>query len=58
MDRDSDKKEERGESDCEETQSFRRNIGSFINGHIRRTIGYALSAPNVTHETKKMIQLL
>ena len=34
------------------------NIGCFINGHIRRTIGFALSAPNVTHETKKMIQLL
>ena len=42
----------------EEKQSLPRNIGSFINGHIRRTIGFALSAPNVTHETKKMIQLL
>ena len=59
MDEDTDKIAERGESgDCEETQTLPRNIGSFINGHIRRTIGFALSAPNVTHETKKMIQLL
>ena len=35
-----------------------RNIGSYINGHIRRTIGFALSAPDVTYDTKKMIQLL
>ena len=35
-----------------------RNIGTYINQHIRRTIGFALSAPNVTHDTKKMIQLL
>ena len=59
MDEDTDKIAERGESgDCEETQTLPRNIGSFINGHIRRTIGFSLSAPNVTHETKKMIQLL
>ena len=59
MDNDSDEKETRDESDdYEEKQSLPRNIGSFINGHIRRTIGFALSAPNVTHETKKMIQLL
>ena len=35
-----------------------RNIGTYINQHIRRTIGFALSAPNVTNDTKKMIQLL
>ena len=59
MDNDSDEKETRDESDdYEEKQSLPRNIGSFINAHIRRTIGFALSAPNVTHETKKMIQLL
>ena len=52
-------KKKQGESDdYEEKQSLPRNIGSFINAHIRRTIGFALSAPNVTHETKKMIQLL
>ena len=51
--------EKKGDSgEYEEKQSLHRNIGSFINGHIRRTIGFALSAPNVTHETKKMIQLL
>ena len=35
-----------------------RNIGSYINSHIRRTIGFALSAPDVTYDTKKMIQIL
>ena len=44
--------------DCQEKEGLPSNIGSYINGHIRRTIGFALSAPNVTYETKKMIQLL
>ena len=44
--------------DCDQKENLPQNIGSYINGHIRRTIGFALSAPNVTHETKKMIQLL
>ena len=39
-------------------ENMPRNIGTYINGHIRRTIGFALSAPDVTYDTKKMIQLL
>ena len=33
-------------------------IGTYINGHIRRTIGFILSAPDFTYNTKKMIHLL
>ena len=35
-----------------------RNIGFYIIGHISRTIGFALSAPDVMYDTKIMIQLL
>ncbi|MEL7307595.1 MAG: AAA family ATPase, partial [Pseudomonadota bacterium] len=44
--------------ECEQKEHMPRNIGSYINSHIRRTIGFALSAPDVKHDTKKMIQLL
>ena len=47
-----------GIHDLDRKEQMPRNIGSFINGHIRRTIGFALSAPDVTYDTKKMIQLL
>ena len=46
MDKDSDEKERKDESDdYEETQSLPRNIGSFINGHIRRTIDFDQCLP-------------
>ena len=44
--------------DCDRKENMPRNIGTYINGHIRRTIGFALSAPDVTYDTRKMIQLL
>ena len=44
--------------DCDRKEPIPRNIGSYINSHIRRTIGFALSAPDVTYDTKKMIQIL
>ena len=44
--------------DCDRKKNMPRTIGSYINGHIRRTIGFALSAPDVKHDTKKMINLL
>ena len=44
--------------DCDRNENMHRTIGSYINGHIRRTIGFALSAPDVKHDTKKMINLL
>ena len=37
--------------DCDRKEPMPRNIGSYINGHIRRTIGFALSAPDVTSDT-------
>ena len=58
MDKHNEVAEGTEDNDSEEKESLPRNIGSYINGHIRRTIGFALSAPNVTYETKKMIQLL
>ena len=36
----------------------RRSVASFINQHIRRTIGFALSTPAVTYKTKRMLQLV
>ena len=44
--------------ECDQKEHMRRNIGSYINSHIRRTIGFALSAPGVTYDTKQMIQIL
>ena len=44
--------------DCDRKEHMPRNIGSYINSHIGRTIGFALSAPDVTYDTKKMIQIL
>ena len=50
MDKFNEKMTEGIESDdCEEKESLPRNIGNYINGHVRRTIGFPLEAPNITH---------
>ena len=33
--------------DCDRKEHMPRNIGLYINSHIRRTIGFALSAPDI-----------
>ena len=44
--------------ECDRKENMQRHIGTYINQHMSRTIGFALSAPDVTYDTKKMIQLL
>ena len=42
----------------QELENVRSSAATFINQHIRRTIGFALSASAVTYKEKKMIQLV
>ena len=42
----------------QEVENVKCSAVSFINQHIRRTIGFALLAPAVTYKEKKMMQLV
>ena len=44
--------------EMKEVQHVQYSTASFINQHLRRTIGFGVSAPAVTYKEKKMIQLV